>query len=241
MWQHRIWTSFLCSNWSLIEWWNFFGWTKPVSLVLQIGTLLEVLDDLSPSGPVKSIYPLTFVQLKQVRPFLVTVKHFGKYVLGVTPSKVKALHQRLPLVHYILQQLTWDSHSGTCWRILRALYLTVTPDAVVLGLSGVEFPLCLSHLLFGSLNFWYLHCILSGVLLFPPFLSLCMLVIFAFNFLFFPTACLHFLYSFSLKFSVFVLQVLLKILWQTGVLWNVPGHSACATWTVSGVAAFIWY
>uniref|UniRef100_A0A8C9FC47 Galactosidase beta 1 n=1 Tax=Pavo cristatus TaxID=9049 RepID=A0A8C9FC47_PAVCR len=34
--------------------------------VLQVGTVVEVLDRLSPSGPVKSTYPLTFVQLKQV-------------------------------------------------------------------------------------------------------------------------------------------------------------------------------
>ena len=35
--------------------------------VLQAGTVLEVLDGLSPSGPVRSTYPLTFVELKQVR------------------------------------------------------------------------------------------------------------------------------------------------------------------------------
>lgn len=34
--------------------------------VLQAGTVLEVLDGLSPSGPVRSTYPLTFVELKQV-------------------------------------------------------------------------------------------------------------------------------------------------------------------------------
>uniref|UniRef100_A0A8V0YZJ3 Beta-galactosidase n=1 Tax=Gallus gallus TaxID=9031 RepID=A0A8V0YZJ3_CHICK len=31
----------------------------------KVGTVVEVLDRLSPSGPVKSTYPLTFVQLKQ--------------------------------------------------------------------------------------------------------------------------------------------------------------------------------
>ncbi|OXB60584.1 hypothetical protein ASZ78_015763, partial [Callipepla squamata] len=31
----------------------------------KVGTVVEVLDKLSPSGPVKSTYPLTFVQLKQ--------------------------------------------------------------------------------------------------------------------------------------------------------------------------------
>ncbi|XP_064527255.1 beta-galactosidase [Pseudopipra pipra] len=31
----------------------------------KVGTVVEVLDGLSPSGPVKSTYPLTFVQLKQ--------------------------------------------------------------------------------------------------------------------------------------------------------------------------------
>lgn len=35
--------------------------------VLQAGTVLEVLDGLSHSGPVRSTYPLTFVELKQVR------------------------------------------------------------------------------------------------------------------------------------------------------------------------------
>lgn len=35
--------------------------------MLQVGTVVEVLDRLSPAGPVKSTYPLTFVQLKQVR------------------------------------------------------------------------------------------------------------------------------------------------------------------------------
>lgn len=34
---------------------------------LQVGTVVEALDRLSPAGPVKSTYPLTFVQLKQVR------------------------------------------------------------------------------------------------------------------------------------------------------------------------------
>ncbi|POI31803.1 hypothetical protein CIB84_004446, partial [Bambusicola thoracicus] len=33
----------------------------------KVGTVVEVLDRLSPSGPVKSTYPLTFVQLKQVQ------------------------------------------------------------------------------------------------------------------------------------------------------------------------------
>nr|XP_009678090.1 PREDICTED: beta-galactosidase [Struthio camelus australis] len=32
----------------------------------KVGTVVEVLDKLSPAGPVKSTYPLTFVQLKQV-------------------------------------------------------------------------------------------------------------------------------------------------------------------------------
>ena len=35
--------------------------------MLQVGTVVEVLDRLSPAGPVKSTYPLTFVQVKQVR------------------------------------------------------------------------------------------------------------------------------------------------------------------------------
>lgn len=35
--------------------------------MLQAGTVLEVLDGLSPSGLVRSTYPLTFVELKQVR------------------------------------------------------------------------------------------------------------------------------------------------------------------------------
>lgn len=35
--------------------------------VLQVGTVVEVLDRLSAAGPVKTTYPLTFVQLKQVR------------------------------------------------------------------------------------------------------------------------------------------------------------------------------
>lgn len=35
--------------------------------MLQVGTVVEVLNRLSPAGPVKSTYPLTFVQLKQVR------------------------------------------------------------------------------------------------------------------------------------------------------------------------------
>lgn len=39
----------------------------PAFSVLQVGTVVELLNRLSPAGPVKSAYPLTFVQLRQVR------------------------------------------------------------------------------------------------------------------------------------------------------------------------------
>lgn len=51
--------------------------------MLQVGTVVEVLDRLSPSGPVKSTYPLTFVQLKQVRiPLLGILQSFCQVYLN---------------------------------------------------------------------------------------------------------------------------------------------------------------
>lgn len=46
---------------------NFIDIHVSAFYVLQVGTVVEFLDRLSPAGPVKSTYPLTFVQIKQVR------------------------------------------------------------------------------------------------------------------------------------------------------------------------------
>lgn len=61
------------------------GWILLLFL-LQVGTVVEVLDRLSPSGPVKSTYPLTFVQLKQVRiPLLGILQLFCQVYLNIPP------------------------------------------------------------------------------------------------------------------------------------------------------------
>uniref|UniRef100_A0A7M4EQ12 Beta-galactosidase n=1 Tax=Crocodylus porosus TaxID=8502 RepID=A0A7M4EQ12_CROPO len=62
----------------------------------KIGTLLEVLDDLSPSGPVKSVYPLTFVQLKQYFGFVLyrtnLKKNLSEETLLISP--LNGVHDR---------------------------------------------------------------------------------------------------------------------------------------------------
>uniref|UniRef100_A0A8C0H4K3 Beta-galactosidase n=1 Tax=Chelonoidis abingdonii TaxID=106734 RepID=A0A8C0H4K3_CHEAB len=63
---------------------------------LQLGTVAELLGDLSPSGPIRSIYPLTFVQLQQYFGFVLYRTTFPKNCSEPTPlfSPLNGVHDR---------------------------------------------------------------------------------------------------------------------------------------------------
>ncbi|NXS82889.1 BGAL galactosidase, partial [Erpornis zantholeuca] len=62
----------------------------------KAGTVLEVLDGLSPSGPVRSTYPLTFVELKQYFGFVLYRTTLPKNCVEPTPlsSPLNGVHDR---------------------------------------------------------------------------------------------------------------------------------------------------
>ncbi|XP_030407078.1 beta-galactosidase [Gopherus evgoodei] len=62
----------------------------------KLGTVAELLDDLSPSGPIRSTYPLTFVQLQQYFGFVLYRTTFPKNCSEPTPlfSPLNGVHDR---------------------------------------------------------------------------------------------------------------------------------------------------
>uniref|UniRef100_A0A8C3UPT6 Beta-galactosidase n=1 Tax=Catharus ustulatus TaxID=91951 RepID=A0A8C3UPT6_CATUS len=71
---------------------TFLEWFFEMSLV----TVLEVLDGLSPSGPVRSTYPLTFVELKQYFGYVLYRTTLPKNCVEPTPlsSPLNGVHDR---------------------------------------------------------------------------------------------------------------------------------------------------